>query len=352
MLLKAMTQGHITTRSCTYYNLNSIAKLSGLNKNSKETRLKKKVPPSLLGQDIEFSQVEHILAKFGGPTRMARAFAKAGIHYSRQSLSQWRRIRTGLVPQAAWPAIHNAARAVSLVIQAEDMDPNFYIGDRDAALLEREAIEQRRRFIDEMRAESSTGEVDLNTRTFQKTRYESQQSKYSPSNKKSGIGVFYCFRKFKDGKTRRSRLTDGEIRALYKYRRTQGFRDELTQMHEALNFQTSEGTDNPTETEMLDAEQVKVEKQEKKDAVQARKQAPKEKQQSAEVRSPISQATTQEAREERRAKIHQDARDKTKARASKTENGYSASQRAHYKRVQREAAEHNSPGATINWSSE
>lgn len=75
------------------------------------------------------SQADRILAKFGGPTRLAYILRSIGIHSRGQStIARWRYPKSkggtgGRIPNQAWPLVFAAARAEGIVITAEDLDP-------------------------------------------------------------------------------------------------------------------------------------------------------------------------------------------------------------------------------------
>lgn len=75
------------------------------------------------------SQADRILAKFGGPTRLAYILQSLGIKARGQStIARWRYPKSkggtgGRIPNQAWPLVFAAARAEGIVITAEDLDP-------------------------------------------------------------------------------------------------------------------------------------------------------------------------------------------------------------------------------------
>lgn len=83
---------------------------------------------------VPTTQAERVVAKFGGPYRMARALAALpdpAMHRSPSVIYRWlwtkrpgnRNARNGRIPVNAWDGIQMAARMHGIFLTAEDMKP-------------------------------------------------------------------------------------------------------------------------------------------------------------------------------------------------------------------------------------
>lgn len=83
---------------------------------------------------VPTTQAERVVAKFGGPYRMARALAALpdpAMHRSPSVIYRWlwtkrrgrQNVRNGRIPVNAWDGIQLAARMHGILLTAEDMKP-------------------------------------------------------------------------------------------------------------------------------------------------------------------------------------------------------------------------------------
>ena len=79
-------------------------------------------------EKTELTQAERIVAKFGGPGRLAAVLEAIGRPKHRISIYKWLYSREkggtgGLIPTAAWPDVFAAARHEGILITPEEIDP-------------------------------------------------------------------------------------------------------------------------------------------------------------------------------------------------------------------------------------
>lgn len=80
--------------------------------------------------EVEVSQAEHVVKRFGGVRTFLEALSSVGKTMNRSTIYRWRLSKEkkgtgGVVPSAVWPYIFKAAKIYGVYLSSEDADPRI-----------------------------------------------------------------------------------------------------------------------------------------------------------------------------------------------------------------------------------